>query len=228
MNSWCYVIIVSRLIGTLGVESWVEEDVDIWGGGATFDWEIFVTELTRRRFAPPRSRRAEGFFVLLQGINLFIIWHWVTIQMLTILLWPLYCYKVDGLVILIQECWPVKIFLSPSGAEPSKNFVKIDFKERIWRWKISQFKVVEHLSYKLYCPRPAVFFRKFYEKFIKFYDNPPQRTIWQWIVIFITLLFFIFVLHVNAYNIALHYHTITVFLDLFWEGGSPRNFFNIP
>jgi hypothetical protein len=27
------------------------------------------------------------------------------------------------------------------------------------------------------------------------------------------------VLHVNAYNIPLHYHTITVFLDLFGGGG---------
>jgi hypothetical protein len=38
-------------------------------------------------------------------------------------------------------------------------------------------------------------------------------------MIFITFPFFIVVLHVNAYNIPLHDHTITVILDLFLGGG---------
>jgi hypothetical protein len=96
------------------------------GGGALFKKNFWLRNFCNGAHSASRHldrALAQGWgpFCTFARDQYVIIWHWVAIQMLTILLWQLYCYKADRLGILIQEYWPVKIFLLPSGAEPPKN-----------------------------------------------------------------------------------------------------------
>jgi hypothetical protein len=116
-----------------------------------------------------------------------IIWHWVTIKMLTILLWPLlillklmvlsFSFKNSDLLRFSCYLW---------GGAP-ENFVKLTSKNKSDNEGYFNFLLLNiyHISSITHVPSSRKIFRKFY-------DNPPHRTIWQWVMIFIILLFFIF------------------------------------